>query len=56
VLADTPLSSRLSRQRLERVALLGRNKRYVAQATIVREGESGDAFYLILDGRAAPNP
>jgi CRP-like cAMP-binding protein len=52
VLAQVPLFADLGPHQLRRVAALGRLKRFAAGATIVHLGAPGDAFYVILEGRA----
>jgi CRP-like cAMP-binding protein len=47
-----PLFAGLTPQQLRRVAAVGRLKLFRAGATIVRLGEPGDTFYVILDGNA----
>src|SRR5207302_3193561 len=42
----------LSRRNLRRVADLAAVRRFEAGASIIRAGERGDAFYVVLDGRA----
>jgi CRP-like cAMP-binding protein len=50
VLAEVPLFAGLSRRHLNRVASLGRIRRLHDGTAIVRAGEPGDAFYVVLDG------
>jgi len=52
LLADVPLFRALPKRHLQRVIELVELRRFRAGATIVREGAQGDAFYIVLDGRA----
>jgi CRP-like cAMP-binding protein len=52
VLADVPLFSGLSKRHLRKVAGLGMQRRVAPGTAIVRAGERGDAFFVILDGTA----
>ena len=52
VLADVPLFQNLSRRHLKRVASLGRMRRYGPGTSIVRAGDAGSAFFVLLDGTA----
>jgi CRP-like cAMP-binding protein len=51
-LRGVPLLAGLTPQQLRRVAEVGRLKLFRAGAAIVRLGEPGDTFYVILDGHA----
>ena len=51
-LRGVPLFAGLTPQQLRRVAEVGRVKLFAAGAAIVRLGEPGDTFYVILDGHA----
>jgi CRP/FNR family transcriptional regulator, cyclic AMP receptor protein len=51
-LKAVPLFAGLAPQQLRRVAELGRVRLFRAGSAIVRLGEPGDAFYVILDGHA----
>jgi len=51
-MARVPLFASLSPRQLRRLADLTEEQRYMAGATIVREGETGDTFYVILEGEA----
>jgi CRP-like cAMP-binding protein len=51
-LKGIPLFAGLTPQQLRRVAEAGRLKLFRAGAAIVRLGEPGDTFYVILDGHA----
>jgi CRP-like cAMP-binding protein len=52
VLAGVPLFEGLSKRHLRAVARCSRRMPYPALTRIVRKGEPGDAFYVILEGRA----
>jgi CRP/FNR family transcriptional regulator, cyclic AMP receptor protein len=52
VLAEVPLFENLSRRHLKRVASLAKTRRFPPGTAIVRAGEAGTAFYVILDGSA----
>jgi CRP-like cAMP-binding protein len=51
-LQRVPLFAGLTPQQLRRVAELSKVKLFAAGTAIVRLGEPGDAFYVILDGHA----
>lgn len=51
-LAQVPLFSPLSARYLRRVADGMEEMHYTEDAAIVREGEQGDAFYVIMEGQA----
>ena len=52
VLADVPLFRNLSRRHLKHVASLARMRRYGPGTTIVRAGDAGSAFFVLVDGTA----
>jgi len=52
ILAEVPLFRNLSRRHVKRVASLARTRRFPAGAPIVRAGDAGSAFYVLLDGAA----
>jgi CRP-like cAMP-binding protein len=56
VLEEVPLFQGLSRRHLRRIAALARTRRYPAGASIVRTGDPGNAFYVVLDGKARVVP
>ncbi|MDX6234867.1 MAG: family transcriptional regulator, cyclic receptor protein [Nocardioidaceae bacterium] len=56
VLAEVPLFSNLSARHVRNLAKLAKIQRLAAFTQIVRQGESGDAFFLILDGTAVVRP
>jgi cAMP-dependent protein kinase regulator len=52
VLAEIPLFAGLSKRHLNKLARLAKTRRYTRYTPIVREGDRGDSFYVILDGTA----
>lgn len=50
VLEEVPLFRNLSRRHLKHVASLARKRRYAAGTSIVRVGDAGTAFFVVLDG------
>src|SRR2546421_3972511 len=52
MLAGVPLFRNLSRRHLKRVASLARMRRFAAETPIVRAGDAGSAFYVLIDGGA----
>lgn len=52
VLAGVPLFTNLSRRHLKRVASLARTRRFHSGSSIVRTGDPGSTFYVLLDGTA----
>ena len=52
VLATVPMFHDLSQRHLRKVAEQATVKRFAPAAAIVRAGDAGDAFYVILDGTA----
>jgi len=53
VLEQVPLFEPLSRRHLRRVTSLARARRFQGGVPVVVAGRPGDAFYVILDGRAS---
>jgi CRP-like cAMP-binding protein len=51
-LAEVPLFSGLSKRHLRRIAKLARIRRFAPGSTIVRTGDPGRSFYVLLDGKA----
>lgn len=51
-LARVPLFSNLSARHVRRLADLSEEHRYMEGASIVREGDKGDTFFVILEGQA----
>jgi CRP-like cAMP-binding protein len=51
-LAGVPLFASLSPRYLRRLADRCEEHRYMEDAAIVREGEKGDTFYVVLEGQA----
>jgi CRP-like cAMP-binding protein len=56
VLAGVPLFGSLSRRHLKRVASLARTRRFAPGTSIVRKGDAGSAFFVLLDGEARVVP
>jgi CRP/FNR family cyclic AMP-dependent transcriptional regulator len=52
VLGALPLFSHLGKRQVRRIAKLARVVDYSPEEHIVRAGERGDSFYLLLEGRA----
>lgn len=52
VLAAVPLFDGLKPRHLKRLANVAEVADYMAEHTIVREGDAGDAFYVVLAGQA----
>jgi len=52
VLASVPLFAGLSKRHVRRIAHLAKVQRFADFTIIVREGERGDSFYLMLGGTA----
>jgi CRP-like cAMP-binding protein len=50
VLADVPLFAGLSQRHRQRVAAIGRIRRVPRHSVVVREGDPGSAFFVIIDG------
>ena len=50
VLATTAFFRGITRDQLERIALLGRVETYPQEATIYTLGQSADDFYVLVDG------
>jgi len=55
-LSEVPLFQALSKRHLGRVLRLAELRRFAAGGTIVRYGAPGDAFHIVLDGRAEARP
>jgi cAMP-dependent protein kinase regulator len=51
-LAAVPLFEGLSRRQLKQIADLAEIANYMAGATLVKEGEIGESFFVILSGEA----
>jgi CRP/FNR family transcriptional regulator, cyclic AMP receptor protein len=51
-LAQVPLFSGLSSRHLKRLSDLTEEQRFMEGAKVVREGEGGDAFFVIMEGEA----
>ena len=52
VLAEVPLFAGLSRRHLKRVASLARTRRFARGTSIVRRGDAGTSFFVLIDGEA----
>src|SRR5215470_7934675 len=53
VLAGVPLFADLNRRHLNKLASIGRIKRFHNGTTIIKAGESGDALFVVLDGEVS---
>jgi|1185.fasta_scaffold1155935_1 CRP-like cAMP-binding protein len=51
-LAEVPLFDGLSKRHLRRIAKLARVRRFAPGSTMVRTGEPGKSFFVLLDGSA----
>ena len=51
-LAEVPLFDGLSKRHLRRIAKLARIRRFASGSTMVRTGDPGKTFYVLLDGKA----
>lgn len=51
-LGDVPLFEGLSKRHLRRIAKLARIRRFASGAAMVRIGDAGRSFYVLLDGNA----
>jgi CRP-like cAMP-binding protein len=51
-LAEVPLFQGLSKRHLRRIAKLARIRRFAPGSAMVRAGDSGRSFYVLLDGNA----
>ena len=56
VLAEIPLFAGLSKRQVNKIAKLAKTRRYPRFTPIVRAGDRGDSFYVILDGTALVKP
>ena len=56
VLSDVPLFSGLSKRHLNKIADVAGSRRFPRYSTIVRAGERGDTFFVILDGTVLVKP
>jgi CRP-like cAMP-binding protein len=52
ILAGVPLFAGLSTRHLKRIRDIGGEARYMAGAPLVKEGDEGDTFFVILEGMA----
>jgi CRP-like cAMP-binding protein len=53
VLAEMPLFAGVPRRHLRRIAALTKEMRFAPGTSIVRLGEPGDSFYIVLEGKAS---
>jgi len=53
VLAEIPLFAEVSDRHLRKIAALGSIVRFDAGSTVMQAGQAGDAFYVLLDGKAS---
>jgi CRP-like cAMP-binding protein len=56
VLAEVPLFSNLPARHVRHLAKLAKIQRFPAYTKLVREGDRGDSFFLILEGAAVVRP
>jgi CRP/FNR family transcriptional regulator, cyclic AMP receptor protein len=56
VLGEIPLFAGLSKRHLNKIAGLAKTRRYARFTKVVRDGEPGDSFYVILDGTVLVKP
>jgi CRP-like cAMP-binding protein len=54
-LAEVPLFEGLSKRHLRRIAKLARIRRFADGSAMVRAGDAGRTFYVLLDGSAKVN-
>jgi CRP/FNR family transcriptional regulator, cyclic AMP receptor protein len=52
VLAEVPLFANLSRRHLKRAASVARTRRFAPGTSIVRRGDAGTSFFVLIDGEA----
>jgi len=52
MLAEVPLFKGLPKRHLRRIAKLAQIRRFAPGSTLIRAGEPGRAFYVLLDGNA----
>jgi CRP-like cAMP-binding protein len=52
VLAELPLFQDVGRRQLNKIAALARVGQFPSGTVVIQQGEPGDAFHLILSGRA----
>jgi CRP-like cAMP-binding protein len=52
VLREVPLFANLSKRQVRRIADAARAQRFAPGAPIVRKGQRGETFFVILDGKA----
>jgi CRP/FNR family cyclic AMP-dependent transcriptional regulator len=54
-LAEVPLFEGLSKRHLRRIAKLAHTRRFAPDSVMVRTGDPGRSFYVLLDGSARVN-
>src|SRR5947209_18529600 len=52
MLGEVPLFDGVSKRHLRRIAKLARLRRFASGSALVREGDPGRTFYVLLDGSA----
>lgn len=55
-LGEVPLFEGLSKRHLRRIAKLARLRRFVSGSAMVRAGDAGSSFFVLLDGTARVVP
>jgi CRP-like cAMP-binding protein len=55
-LSDVPLFSGVAKRHLNQIAEAAQSRRFLRYSTIVRAGEPGDTFFVILDGAVLVKP
>lgn len=53
VLTEVPIFAHVSARHVRKIAALGTIARFEPGSTIVRIGQQGDAFYVVLDGKGS---
>ena len=56
VLRGLPLFAGLNNRHLKRIEWIARTKRYPRSSAVVKAGDPGDAFYVVLEGRSRSAP
>ncbi len=51
VLAAVPLFDSLSKRQIKKIGMLGKPVLFMAGHSIVREGETGESFFVVLEGQ-----
>ena len=55
-LGEVPLFESLSKRHLRRIAQLARVRRFVSGSAMIRAGDAGNAFFVVLEGTARVVP